>query len=640
MTEDIVLPPDSFANEETSNGQPCLSKADRSNGEGVVENKGLHSELLRMIGDSAAATAPSHQLNKTSISQMNEPILRDDPQKPFSYGTETFRATSRQFIDEPIIQQNIASPNSDIKLKALISNAITNTRAREREPLLSSSRLSSTKAPNSRNEPDTPCLLSKTTPEKRKEHERTPSNDYGSPGSTLASGAWNAFDSETFSSRKEVSLIAERLQRPLCRVEKFSHVEKSNSQTGLFAQQDFVTTLSEMHEAEVCSTYPLEAFVSAGAEGGCNVLDWACPWPPEKPAKKFLRFASQADFAPSAHSKSDVQSSADLNTSLHGRVNTGEYLPDHRKSTLRVVDVPDQAQDGELTALAPLTYSAPVDDETSILFPPAYDPAADDQSTTISLLTYDAGASDETTTLLPLRYGATANVEITTFLLFVYCPTTSDESGSPLSTRRKPIPREFEDRSRRTYTSSTDSENDHEDENENNDDNEVISPRMESGTVRNHSPEGRGAELKRVVVGKKHVRSSDSTGLLDHVSKSVGKFIKSDSDTDVVEKQMPANSITRRPLPGNTGLMDRDLECPARDQNKRGVSMPTFPPSSAKGGGDKKHSLRSSFNKLLNAFGKNDKDTEKVETNDKPKESLGRRISRSVGKKFPSLWPK
>jgi hypothetical protein len=122
---------------------------------------------------------------------------------------------------------------------------------------------------------------------------------------------------------------------------------------------------------------------------------------------------------------------------------------------------------------------------------------------------------------------------------------------------------------------------------------------MKSRRIRNYSSEGRCAELKQIVVGKKHMRSSGSTGLLDHVSKSVGKFTQSDSDTDVVEKQMPANSITRRPLPGNTGLIDRDLEFHYRDQNKRGVSMPTFPSSSAKGGEDKEHNRRSSFSKLL-----------------------------------------
>jgi hypothetical protein len=142
----------------------------------------------------------------------------------------------------------------------------------------------------------------------------------------------------------------------------------------------------------------------------------------------------------------------------------------------------------------------------------------------------------------------------------------------------------------------------------------------------------------------------DSTGFVDRVSQSVGKFVVSHSDADVVQRQRqtPSPPIAHGTVPTeDTGILHREFQFPSPNQNKRGVSMPLFSSSSSsssspstKRGHGMRHTRHSSFGKLLNVFGRKDKEVEEAKTKDERKESQGRRISTSVKKRLSSLWPR
>ncbi|KAG9195749.1 hypothetical protein G6011_00870 [Alternaria panax] len=241
-----------------------------------------------------------------------------------------------------------------------------------------------------------------------------------------------------------------------------------------------------MNDEEARRMYRLEAFVLAGVKDGCDVLDWACPWPPEKSSKKLTRFASQPDFATSVHYKSDLGSSTEMNVSPPGNCNIRYLRSAYQDITLHEVKVHNEAQDDALTALAPRTYdpnaggetitllqrrlnktatnenttllpcayNPTANDEITTLLPPAYEPAVGDEVTKLRPLTYNAYPSEETTTLFPLTYYSTAVDEKTTPLpLSIYTAATDDvfRSAPPIGPKQRP--RYFEDFSPRPSAS-------------------------------------------------------------------------------------------------------------------------------------------------------------------------------------------
>lgn len=158
------------------------------------------------------------------------------------------------------------------------------------------------------------------------------------------------------------------------------------------------------------------------------------------------------------------------------------------------------------------------------------------------------------------------------------------------------------------------------------------------------------ADMESIHIEKRYKRGGSKSSR-DQVAKSVGKFIESHTKADIIKEPATVGSITRRPLPSigdildpplplNTGVLDLSFQFPARNpQQQRGVSMPVFPRPSAKIREEKKHTRRSSFGKLLGAFGKRGQESAAVaakEAKEKSKKSLGQRIS----KRFSSMWPK
>jgi hypothetical protein len=455
----------------------------------------------------------------------------------------------------------------------------------------------------------------KLKPKEKKEYESSrSSSDSDFLDSPVNLGTRNAFYPATFPAWTAASSPTGEPQRPLRRVENFNRTQNFNLQEAFFSQHDLATMIFEMEPSEVRKSYPLEAFVQAGTEDGCAVLDWACPWPPAKPTKKLLRFASRPDFAPSMHYESESEGFADSNASLHNLVDMDESHSDVRKSSRYVVNVPSQRQDDGLTLLAPSTYNPKASDATTVLRP----------------LTYNTTAGDEAMTLLPLTYNA----------------PTSDETESLSSIRRKPIPRMIKDRPLRASAPASIPASELEDDGDNADEDDWTKSLdsmvhdAETESVRSYdSPDDHDIGVEQIRVEKKQKRRA-STAVFDHDSRSVGSLVESHPDADVIKEPILVSSINRRPLPSITGVLDYGYQFPPLDQNKRGFSMPIFPSTTTKNGEERKQTRRSSFGKLLHAFGKKDDEPEKVKVKERPKKSIGRRISQSLGRRFSSMWPK
>ncbi|KAI4910408.1 hypothetical protein J4E90_007843 [Alternaria incomplexa] len=623
--DDFALPPPPptvSANEAAQDGIQAASNLITSSNKGIVQSETSNNEPFKALDDSTAGSTPfhrGHRRNKTSLSQV---VPRSDPLKGTAYGTESFRATAGQYSHWPTDPHHTSSPDDYSGVDVFSCDTPSEVRATKRKSLPGYSSITPTME-SGRSEEFHDCTLSpRTTADETKEDERTPSIKSYTPSSAESSPGAGAPSPTT-----EPYL-------PLRRIEKFNETESFNSHTSPFSQYEYALSLSDMDTDDVRELHPLEAFTQASAQDGCATHDWASPWPSEQPVKKLLRFASRPDFAPSMH----YESESDDYPSLQNLLDLDEHGPEPRKSPLSAVPIHAQAQDDGLTTLAPVSYYPDVASEMTILLPRTYNADSDDDTMVITSRTYDATASHELACLLPLTYDVNS--------------VNALEKASTI--KRKPILRKAKDGSLRTSAPSPSSPNwvVHDEY----DTEEYIWTKPCSGVSMNtgasdlhhrDSLDDRDADMEPIHVEKRHKRNGSKSSR-DQVANSVRRFIEPRSDADVIKEPAPIGSITRRPLPTishvlnppfttNTGVLNFDFQFPARSpQQQRGVSMPVFPPPSAAGTQGKKHARRKSFGKLLGAFGKKEQESTAVEAEEKPKRSLSRRISR----RFSSMWAK
>jgi len=623
--DDFALPPPPptvSANEAAQDDTLAASYFVTSSNKGIVQSEASNNEPFNALDDSTAGSTPyhrGHRRNKTSLSQV---VPRNDPLKGTAYGTESLRATAGQYTHWPTDPHHTSSPDDYSGLDVFSCNTSPEVRAAKRKSLPVYSSATSTME-SGRSEEFHDCTLSpKTTADETKEDERTPSIQ-----SYTLSSAESSPGSRATSPAAEPCL-------PLRRVEKFKDTESLIPHTSPFSQYEYTLSLSDMNTDDVRELYPLEAFTQASAQDGCAINDWASPWPSEQPVKKLLRFASRPDFAPSMH----YESESDDYPSLQNLLDLDEHGPEPRRSLLSAVNAHPQAQDDGLTTLAPVSYYPDVGSEMTILLPRTYNAGSDDDIATLPPRTYNANANHELACLLPLTHDANS--------------VNALENASTI--KRKPILRKAKDGSLRSPAPSPSSSNwvvhDGYDSEEDVWTKPCSSVPMNTEAAELHHRDGlddRDANIEQIHIEKRHKRNG-SRSSRDQVPDSVRRVIEPRSNADVIKEPAPIGSITRRPLPTishvlnpplptNTGILDLSFQFPARHpQQQRGVSMPVFPPPSAAGTQMKKHARRKSFGKLLGAFGKKDPESAAVEAKKKPKKSLGRRISR----RFSSMWAK
>ena len=622
--DDFTLPPPPptvSANEADQDAILAALNLAPSSNKGIVKSEASTDEPFTESEDSTAGSTPfhrGHRRNKTSLSQV---VPRSDPLKGTTYGAESFRATAGQYTHWPTDPHHTSSPDDYSGVDVFSCDTSPEVRATKRKSLPGYRSTTSTMESGRSQEFHDCTLSSRTTAEETKEDERTPSIRSYTPSYAESSPGAGAT-----SPAAEPYLL-------LRRVEKFYDTESFNSHTSPFSQYEYALSLSDMDADDVRELYPLEAFTQASAQDGCAIHDWAYPWPSEQPVKKLLRFASRPDFAPSMH----YESKSDDYPSLQNLLDLDEHGPEPRKSPLSAVNVHPQAHDDGLTTLAPVSYYPDAGSEMTVLLPRTYNATSEDDIAALPR-TYNANASHELTRLLPLTYD----------------PNSVNALENASTIKRKPILRKAKDGSLRYPAPSSSSPNwvVH----DGYDSEESLSTKPCSGVPMNaeasdlHQSDslgGHDADIESIHIEKRHKRNGLKT-TREQTANSVGKFIEPRSDADVIKEPAPFGSITRRPLPTishvlnpplptNTGVLNPDFQFPARNpQQQRGVSMPVFSPPSAARTQEKKHARRKSFGKLLGAFGKKGPEFAAVETKEKPKKSLGRRISR----RFSSMWAK
>ncbi|KAI4693647.1 uncharacterized protein J4E84_002221 [Alternaria hordeiaustralica] len=626
--DDFALPPPPptvSANEAAQDDILAASNLVTSSDKGIVQSEISNNEPFKTSDDSTAGTTPfhrGHRRNKTSLSQV---VPRSDPLKGTAYGTESFRATAGQYSHWPADPHYTPSPDDYSGMDVFSCDTSPDVRATKRKSLPGYSSTTSTMESGRSEEFHGFTLSPRTTVDETKEDERSPSVQSYTPSYAESSP------------RAGATSPAAALYLPLRRAEKFNDTESFNTHTSPFSQYEYALLLSNMDTDDVRELYPLETFVQAIAQDGCAIHDWASPWPSEQPVKKLLRFASRPDFAPSMH----YESESDDYPSLQNLLDLDEHGPEPRRSPLSAVKVPDQAQDGELATLAPVSYYPDVGSEMTILLPRTYNATSDDDEETLPSRTYNANANHELTCLLPLTYNPNSMSAL--------------ENASPI--KRKPILRKAKDKSLRSSVPSPSSSNwvVH----DGYDSEEDLWTKPSSGAPLNVEAsdlhqcddlDDRDADVEPIHIEKRHYRNGLKT-THEQTANSVGKFIEPRSDADVIKEPVPIGSINRRPLPtishvlnpplpANTGVLNLDFQFPSRNpQQQRGVSMPLFPPPSAVRAQEKKNARRKSFRQLLGATGNKEGGTETTTSGDKPKKSLGRRISQ-MGRRLSSIWSK
>ena len=626
--DDFALPPPpptASANEADQDAiLAALNLAPPSN-KGIVKSEASTDEPFTESEDSTAGSTPfhrGHRRNKTSLSQV---VSRSDPLKGATYGTESFRATAGQYSHWPTDPHHTSSPDDYSGMDVFSCDTSSEVRTTKRKSLSGYSSTTSTME-SGRLEELHDCTLSpSTTADETKENERTQSIQSYTPSSAESSPGAGA-----------TSPAAEPYL-PLRKVEKFNDTESFNFHESTFSQYEYALSLSDMDTDDVRELYPLEAFTQASAQDGCAIHDWASPWPSEQPVKKLLRFASRPDFAPSMH----YESESDDYPSLQNLLDLDEHGPEPRTSPLRAVNAHPQAQDDGLATLAPVSYYPDAGSEMTILLPRTYNANSDDDRMTLPSRTYNATGSDELMRLLPLTYDANSGNAL--------------ENASTI--KRKPILRKAKDGSLRSPAPSPSSSNwvVH----DGYDSEEDLSTKPCSGVPMNteasdlqhrDSLDDRDADMEPIHIEKRHKRNGLKT-THERTANPVGKFIEPCSNANVIKEPAPFGSITRRPLPTishvlnpplptNTGVLNLDFQFPARtSQQQRGVSMPVFPPPSDVCAQEKKNARRKSFRQLLGATGNKEGGNETTTSGDKPKKSLGRRISQ-MGRRLSSIWSK
>ncbi|KAI4649690.1 hypothetical protein J4E93_004010 [Alternaria ventricosa] len=626
--DDFALPPPPptvSANEVARDDILAAWDLVKSSNKGIVQSEASKDEPFTVLDDPTAGSTPfhrGHRRNKTSLSQV---VSRSNPLKGATYGTESIRATAGQYSHWPTDPHHNSSPDAYSGLDLFSCDTSPEVRATKRKSLPAYSSTTSTME-SGRSKEFHDCTLSpRTTADETKEDERTPSHRSYTPSYAESSPGAGA-----------TSPAAEPYL-PLRRVEKFNDTESFNFHESPFSQFEYALSLSDMETDDVRDLYPLGAFTQASAQEGCAIHDWAPPWPSEQPVKKLLRFASRPDFAPSMH----YESESDDYSSLQNLLDLDEHGPEPRKSPLSAVNVHPQIQDEGLTTLAPVSYYPDVGSEMTILLPRTYNATPDDDEMTLPSRTYNATGSDELMCLLPLTYDANS--------------VNALEKASTI--KRKPILRKAKDGSLRSSAPSPSSPNwvvhdgyDTEEDLWTKPCSGVLMNTEASDLHHRDSLDGRDADIESIHIEKRHKRGG-SKSLHDQVAKPVGQFIESRSNANIIKEPAPIGSITRRPLPTishvlnpplptNTGVLNLDFQFPARSpQQQRGVSMPVFPPPSAARAQEKKHARRKSFRQLLGATGNKEGGTETTTSGDKPKKSLGRRISQ-MGRRLSSIWSK
>ncbi|KAI4610967.1 hypothetical protein J4E80_007998 [Alternaria sp. BMP 0032] len=622
--DDFALPPPPptvSANEADQDAILAALNLAPSSNKGIVKSEASTDEPFTESEDSTAGSTPfhrGHRRNKTSLSQV---VSRSDPLKGATYGAESFRATAGQYSHWPTDPHHTSSPDDYSGMDVFSCDMSPEARATKRKSLPGYTSTTSTMESGTSEEFHDCTLSPRTTADEIKEDERTLSNRSYSPSYAASSPG-----SRATSPAAEPCL-------PLRSVAKFNDTESFNTHTSPFSQYEYALSLSDMETDDVREIYPLEAFTQASAQDGCAIHDWASPWPSEQPVKKLLRFASRPDFAPSMH----YESESDEYPSLQNLLDLDEHGPEPRRSLLSAVNVPDQAQDGELATLAPVSYYPDVGSEMTILLPRTYNATSEDDIAALPR-TYNANASHELTCLLPLTYD----------------PNSVNALENASTIKRKPILRKAKDGSLRSPAPSPSSSNWVVHDGYDSEEDVWTKPRSgvsmytEASDLHHRDDlDDRDANIEQIHIEKRHKRNGLKT-THEPSANSVGKFIEPCSNANVIKEPAPFGSITRRPLPTishvlnpslptNTGVLNLDFQFPARNpQQQRGVSMPLFPPPSAARAQEKKHARRKSFGKLLGAFGKKGPESAAVEAKEKPKKSLGRRISR----RFSSMWAK
>ncbi|KAI4689238.1 uncharacterized protein J4E88_002588 [Alternaria novae-zelandiae] len=623
--DDFALPPPPptvSANEAAHDAVLATVNLAPSSNKGIVQSEASNDEPFTVLENSTAGSTPfhrGHRRNKTSLSQV---VSRSDPLKGTAYGTESFRATAGQYSHWPTDPHHTSSQDDYSGMDVFSCDTSPEVRATKRKSLPEYSSTTST-MDSGRSEEFHDCTLpQRTTVDETKEDERTPSIQSDTPSYA-----------ESSSGARATSPAAEPYS-PLRRVKNFNNAESFNFHESPFSQYEYALSLSDMNTDDVRELYPLEAFTQASTQDGCAIHDWASPWPSEQPVKKLLRFASRPDFAPSMH----YESESDDYPSLQNLLDLDEHDPEPRRSPLSAVIRSDQAQDGGLATLAPVSYYPDVGSEMTILLPRTYNANSEDDTMAIPPSTHDATASHELACLLPLTYDTNS--------------TNALENASPV--KRKPILRKAKDGSLRSSAPPLSSSNwvvhggyDSEEDLWTKSCSGVPMNTEASDVHHSNSFHDRDADMEPIHIEKRHKRNGLKT-THEQTANSVGKFIEPRSNANIIKEPAPFGSITRRPLPTishvlnpplptNTGVLDLSFQFPARDtQQQRGVSMPVFAPPSAVRTQEKKHARRKSFGKLLGAFGKKGPESAAVEAKEKPKKSLGRRISR----RFSSMWTK
>ncbi|KAI4948360.1 hypothetical protein J4E91_005782 [Alternaria rosae] len=617
--DDFVLPPPSpisSANDAAPDAILAASNLVTSNNKGTVQDEALNDEPFKVLGDSKTGSTPFHRCHRRKKTSLSQLVSRSDPLKGAAYGTESFRATAGQYSHWTPGPYGTSPPNDDLGVDGFSNVTSSEASAIKRELVSGSSSPSSITSLTNPNEPNNHTRPPKTTAGETEEKKRTPSI--------------SSYNSSSAASSLKIggSPPGAELDQPLRRTEKF------NFRTRPSSPYRCALTLVDIDTDEVHKLYPLETFAQAIAEDGCLVHDWACPWPSEQPVKKLIRFASRPDFAPSVH----YESEPDNYPSLQKLLDMDEHDPEPRKSPLSVVNVPDQTQDDGLTTLAPVSCYPDTGSEMTILLPRTYNATSDDDEMTFPPRTYNATGSDELMCLLPLKYDANA----------------ANALEKVSSIKRKPIPRQAKDRSLRSSVSPPNSSNwvvhdgFKDDENIGIKFRDGISMNTEASDLHHsHGFDDCDADMEPIYIEKRYKRGGSKSSR-DQVAKPVGKIIESHANADIIKEPATVGSITRRPLPSigdildppllpNTGVLDISFQFPAGNpQQQRGVSMPVFPPPSTAGTQEKKHARRSSFGKLLGTFCKKGRESAAVGAKEKPKKSLGRRIS----KRFSSMWQK
>ncbi|KAI4649821.1 uncharacterized protein J4E79_009667 [Alternaria viburni] len=609
--DDFALPPPPptvFANEAAQDAILAALNLDPSSNKGIVQSEASNDEPFTVLEDSTAGNTPfhrGHRRNKTSLSQV---VSRSDPLKGTAYDSH-----------------HTSSQDDYSRMDVFSCDTSPEVRATKRKWLPGYSSTTSSME-SGRPEEFHDCIVSPgTTADETKDDERTPSIQSYNPSYADASPGVGA-----------TSPSAEPYL-PLRRVEKFNETESFNFHESPFSQYEYALSLSDMDTEDVRELYPLDAFTHASAEDGCAVQDWALPWPSEQPVKKLLRFASRPDFAPPMH----YESESDDYPSLQNLLDLDEHGPEPRKSPLSAVSVHPQARDDGLTTLAPVSYYPDAGSEMTILLPRTYNANSDDDRMTLPSRTYNATGSDELMRLLPLTYDANSGNAL--------------ENASTI--KRKPILRKAKDGSLRSSSPSPSSSNWVVHDGYDSDEDLWTKPcsgvptnTEASGLHHRDSLDDRDANIEEIQIEKRHKRNGVKT-THEETANSVGKFIEPCSNADIIKEPAPFGSITRRPLPTishvlnpplptNTGVLNLDFQFPARNpQQQRGVSMPIFPPPSAARAQEKKNARRKSLRQLLGATTKKDGDTDTTTRGDKPKESLGRRISQ-MGRRLSSIWSK